>query len=394
MWYFCSPDSRAIANAIQAQLAWHPAPRFIEVSRFEEIGPCYRELRRKLPEVLLEAHVNPADVLVDYTGGTKTMSAALVLATTELFGQFSYVGGAQREKGGLGITVEGQERVHYQNNPWQELAVREVERAGHSWAAGQFEPVARLFREVASRVPHPRRFAAMATLADGLGARQRLDFAGAKGLLTTALGRLRPMFEAPDSHGPIAWIEAARERCEACAESVPGKEILTELLDNALRTADEGRFDDAAARLYRAMELQGQLWLAETTEGRIICGKCRADHVVYLPPILRAMPCCQPDGNGEIKLASEQVFQTLAVLGHARAQFIVADLTQKNSAGNTESRWRAATEKRNSSILAHGLQPVGATGFEQMKRLATEFLGFDLSRQTLPIPPLDSRWFT
>lgn len=68
VWYFCSAGSRANADAIQAQLDWHPQARFIEVERFEELGPCYRELRRKLLEMLAESRVSPRDVLVDYTG--------------------------------------------------------------------------------------------------------------------------------------------------------------------------------------------------------------------------------------------------------------------------------------------------------------------------------------
>jgi hypothetical protein len=47
VWYFCSDGSRANADDIQRLLDWHPAPRFIEVTPFEELGPCYRELRRK-----------------------------------------------------------------------------------------------------------------------------------------------------------------------------------------------------------------------------------------------------------------------------------------------------------------------------------------------------------
>lgn len=391
VWYFCSAGSRGIADSIQAQLDWHPAPRFIEVARFEELGPCYRELRRKLPEILAEARVAPEAVLVDYTGGTKTMSAALVLAATELFRQFSYVGGAQREKGGLGITVEGQEKVHYQANPWAELALRELDRAGILWAAGQFDGVARLLREVAPRVPQPLRFEALATLADGLAARQRLDFATARGLLKTAQGRLRPMFEAQEGRGPLPWLTAVLARCERCAETA-GPEILAELLDNALRTAEQSRYEDAAARLYRAMELQGQLWLAEVSGGCFQNGRCRAERVADLPEALRGQPWCQPGPDGEIKLSSELCFRALHAVGDPRGTAVVTDLDRKDAAGKAASRWRAATEKRNASILAHGLQPVGAAGFEQMKRLATEFLGFDLQRETLPTPPLEPGW--
>ncbi len=59
VWYFCSGGSRPNADDIQHQLEWQPQARFIEVERFEELGPCYRELRRKLPDILAETQRSP-----------------------------------------------------------------------------------------------------------------------------------------------------------------------------------------------------------------------------------------------------------------------------------------------------------------------------------------------
>jgi CRISPR-associated protein (TIGR02710 family) len=392
VWYFCSAGSRANADVIQQQLHWHPQARFIEVERFEELGPCYRELRRKIPEILAETKVSPAEVLVDYTGGTKTMSAALVLAASELFQQFSYVGGEQREKAGLGITVDGKERMHYQGNPWSDLAIREVERARDLWAGCEFESAAQVLSEVAPQVPVTKRFEALATLAEGMAARHRLDFSGATRRLREAIGRLRPIFEGQAS-SPLKVAEVSLDISTACATASAGEILLRELLDNALRTAAQRRYEDAAARLYRAMELQGQLWLAKATNDLFTNGRCRPENVAPLPDAITALPFCQPDKTGEIKLSLEQCFRTLAALGHARAQTIVADLEATDAAGKTKSRWRAATEKRNTSILAHGVLPIGQDGFEQMKQIAAELLGFDLAREASPIPPLDPRWF-
>jgi CRISPR-associated protein (TIGR02710 family) len=387
VWYFCSAGSRANADDIQRQLDWHPAPRFIEVERFEELGPCYRELRRKIPGILAETKVPPTEVLVDYTGGTKTMSAALVLAAAELFQQFSYVGGEQREKGGLGIVLDGKERALYQGNPWRELAIREVERARDLWAGCQFETAAKVLRHVAPRVPVPLRFEALATLAEGMAARHRLDFPKATGLFHQAIGRLRPIFEANPTASPLPLAEHALQLCQACAADAASPTLLRELLDNTLRTAAQGRYEDAAARLYRAMEMQAQLWLADATGGLFTNGRCKPENTAQLPDTLKALRFCQPDDRGEIKLSLEQSFLALAALGHGQAGAIADDL-----ALDKKSRFRAATEKRNTSILAHGVQPIGADGFAQMKQIATDFLGFDLTHEANAIPPLDPHW--
>jgi len=388
VWYFCSAGSRTNADDIQRQLEWHPAPRYIEVVRFEELGPCYRELRRKIPEILAETKVPPAEVLVDYTGGSKTMSAALVLVAAEMFQQFSYIGGAQRDKGGLGIVLDGKERALYQGNPWSELAIREVERARDLWAGCQFEVAAKLLREVAPRVPLRLRFEAMATLADAMAARHRLDFSEATRCLREAIGRLRPIFEGTPAASPLPLAEHALEVCQACAADAASPALLRELLDNALRTAAQGRYEDAAARLYRAMEMQAQLWLGEATSGLFTNGRCKAENTALLPDVLKALPFCKPDARGEIKLSLEQCFMALAALGHERARAIVADIAR-----DRQSRFRAATEKRNASILAHGVRPIGSDGFEQMKQIASDFLGFDLTREAHPIPSLDPQWF-
>lgn len=389
VWYFCSTGSRANANAIQAELDWHPQARYIEVEQFEELGPCYRDLRRKLPEILAETKVNPAEVMVDYTGGTKTMSAALVLAAIELFDRFSYVGGAQREKDGMGVTVDGKENVRdEQPNPWSQLSVREVERARDLWAGCQFDAAARVLRDVAPRVPHRLRFEAIADLADAMAARHRLDFKRAIHFLSPLRGSLPKVFDGRPDHGVIDLVESAQRICAACRQPSENVPFLCELLDNALRTAAQFRFEDAAARLYRVMEMQGQLWLTEMSDGLFAAGKCRPTDVGNLPGALKSLGFCQPDENGEVKLSLEQLYLALAALGHETAKKVAADIAQ----GNAGSRWRKATSQRNSGILAHGVSPIGKDGFDRMKELCAEFLGYDLGRQTNPIPPLDPRW--
>lgn len=385
VWYFCSPDSRKTADEIHRALDWHPDRDFIEVERYEELGPCYISLRKAIPDLLARWKVAPDEVMVDYTGGTKTMSAALVLAATECFSRFSYVGGHQRERGGVGVVVEGKEKIHYQTNPWNELAVREAGRVADFWNHGLFEAAASLLRDCAKRVPRPRLFAALADLAAGLAARNRLDFARAEQLCGKAANALDLLLDGSLGHPLPVLARGAQGLCTACKEG-GGPVLLRELLDNALRTATQGRYEDAAARLYRAMEMQGQLWLAEATGGAFLNGKLREGRP--LPGALADWDACRPDRRGDVRLSLELCFQALARLDHAQARIVAEDLAR----GNPGSRWRQATEKRNTSVLAHGTTPIGAEGFEKMKAIASEFLGFDLDVQANPVPPFEAGW--
>lgn len=50
-------------------------------------------------------------IVVDFTGGTKVMSAALVLACRQRDVTLSYVGGDSRAKNGLGTVTDGSEMI-------------------------------------------------------------------------------------------------------------------------------------------------------------------------------------------------------------------------------------------------------------------------------------------
>lgn len=385
IWYFCSDDSRKIAEEkIQPNLDWHPQTRFIEVDRFEELGPCYRELRRKIPEILNETQIKPEEVLVDYTGGTKTMSAALVLAAIELFDQFSYVGGTQREKGGLGVTINGQERIFYLSNPLSDLAIREIERARDLWNHCQFEAVSETLIKVADRVSQKLRFIAMAELAQAMAARHRLDFSIASKTLTSLRGKIPVLFDGKDDLGLIQWTSDVAVICDACKNS-SSEIFLQELLDNALRTAAQGRFEDAAARLYRAMEMRGQIWLADATRQLFVNGRCKKENVSQIPSALADF--CQPAPDGDVKLGLEKIYRALTALGHPQAVKMAEDFATGN-----QSRLRKATENRNSSILGHGVQPITEEKFTQMKEVCQEFLDFNLCSQMNPILLFNPQW--
>ncbi len=388
-WYFCSEGSRKNAEDIQAQLAWHPHCDFIEVARFEELGPCYQELRRRIPELLKKWRMDAAGVLVDYTGGTKTMSAALVLAATEIFGRFSYVGGEQREKGGLGITIDGREKFIYQGNPWSGLAVREVERARDLWAGCQLDAAGQILRQTALKVPHRHRFEAVADLAAALAARHRLDFRSANTLVRPLASRLRLIFDGQPDHGLIAYAQKAQALCQALWKTSSGDkagpELLRELLDNTLRTAAQGRFEDAAARLYRAAEMQLQIWLAEATGGAFLNGVLQRRAAP--PGLLDKLTLPKADHEGMVKLGLRDINRALEELDYAPARTMAADVRL-----GPKSQWNRVAQWRNQGILAHGVAPVGQPQLAEMKQVAAGLLGFQLDREEHPFPPLDHRW--
>ncbi len=388
VWFFCSGDTLEQAQKIFKEIArdagcWSPTPEFFKVDRFEELGPCYSTLRSLIPSLLEKWGVLPQNVTIDYTGGTKTMSAALVLAAVELFDHFSYIGGEQRDKGGVGITLDGKERVHYQENPWASLAIREVERAVDLWAHLHFEAAADVLAHAAARVPQPRLFETVSSIARGLAARHRLDFKEAAGLLGQAARSVPNLLDGKSDYGLLEFVENAAKLCGLCGR--PGADsqqtLLEELLDNTLRTAAQHRFEDAAARLYRCMEMQLQIWLEQKTNGLFKHGACRKVPAPW-PPEFQALSHLQEHRLGGIKLGLEAIIDTLHRLQDERVAGMIEDLP----------RLRDVAQTRNNGILAHGTSAVGPDGFANFKAIAAEFFAFDLERERNPILPLDSRW--
>ena len=116
------------------------------------LSDCFSKLLRDLPAMLEKWEVDPRDVCVDYSGGTKTMSAALVLATVEKSCCYSYVGGDERSKGGLGVVLDGKERKWFLDNPWDEIAVAERKEAAIVFNKARYASAGEVIERCISKV--------------------------------------------------------------------------------------------------------------------------------------------------------------------------------------------------------------------------------------------------
>lgn len=83
----------------------------------QDFASCVKELRDLTP--LVKKWLERGDryqVVVDFTGGTKCMTAALALQARDWRCIFSYVGGQERTSDGVGIVVSGKEQVLHTSN--------------------------------------------------------------------------------------------------------------------------------------------------------------------------------------------------------------------------------------------------------------------------------------
>jgi len=344
-------------------LRWKPSrviflpPGCIEirpVDDAQDFASCVHAFRNRAADV--EAWLKRGDqyvVVVDFTGGTKCMTAALALQAHRWRCRFSYVGGTERTKGGVGVVVSGQEKVVQTENPWNALGYQAIEDAVTLFDQGaRYAGAKRLeesLREVTSE-PVKREINTLKTLIEAYDDWDRFDHKDALNKINSVLKNvndLLALFGEPACREIRSHLEKDRSYLHILINrgDAPSREIVYDLLANAKRRWDEGRFDDAAARIYRATEA-----LAQT----VLC----ASHGIKNT---KNVPSDQIPKSLQQKWSSRIVNGTMR-LGLQDDYLLLAELGDEVGRRFGELKWddfrRSPLSARNDSILAHGFQPV------------------------------------
>lgn len=307
------------------------------------------------------------NLLLDFTGGTKLMSAALALAGERLPTRFCYVaarrGGKSRDKGGLGITIDGEEKVLLQDNLRDTGVFSMVEDAMVLMRAGSHGAASRLLQESRSRITDPRRrnhLQAWIHFADIYDDWDKLRFLEAQ----KALEKCRRQWEAI-----LQYISPAKradfEKCfhenaarlESLSGDEAGRALYLDLVANADRRAAEGAYDEAVLRLYKAAECRADDLLREKG-----LEAANIDVDLIPGPIQREMSLYKPRGSRPMVLGHRQKWELLQHFEHEDAdRFFDLKLYSEND-GRT-----SALAARNGSILVHGYRRSSRRDWSQLR---------------------------
>jgi CRISPR-associated protein (TIGR02710 family) len=379
--FFASQQSIDMVPRIKDRLTFSPQDYKVIVDNAEDILECY-EKALECCRFFEQNGILLKDVVIDYTGGTKAMSAALALLAVSKGCSLSYVGGSQRDKGGLGEVISGYERVFAHDNPWEIMGVEETKRAATLFNKYQFEAaesqLEEAIRKVRKREALRYYLDAVKKLCQGYDLWDRFAH-------KEALGKLKKGLDGLKSYAAIASDQKALEVTAVVEENVrflqdlsaessdftkPSRKHVLDLLANARRRSEEGKYDDAVARLYRTLELLAQLKLQEygiktssvdvTKVPKDMVGELRQR---YTDP-----------SNGRIKLPLKASYDLLLKLNDQLGEEF------KNCKGIDR-----VLDARNNSILAHGFQPVGRDIFDKLWELILQFSQVDESE--VPVFP-------
>lgn len=349
---------------------------FTELTDGQDFRGCIDKLG-ELTSVVEEwvARGEGYQVVVDFTGGTKCMSAALALQARRWPCAFSYVGGERRDKGGVGVVVSGTEKVVDCVNPWDALGQQAKEEFVTLFDQYAFSAAARLAEEIKKKVSEghrKREFNALEQLARAYELWERFNHKKAINCLrevTRARNDLRAVLGQRKAEHVLEEIERHVENHLSVLEnsSLPTRNHVVDLLANARRRREEGRYDDGVARLYRAIEATAQLRLAE--QYGIDTARVALDRV---PEDLRGRLAARAK-DGLVQLGLQDNYAVLSALGDPLGEkFRRRELHERESPLNA----------RNNSILAHGFEPMSENVFQNLWEVALDLA--DVKEEHLP----------
>jgi len=378
--FFVSEESRdSIDKDILPNLNFKPRHHdWIVTYSAENLSECYKAISQELPQILKKWKIGPKDLVTDYTGGTKTMSVALALATIEDSSSYTYIGGIERLKKGLGVVINGKERMWYQDNPWDELAVSERKEACLLFNRARYSAAAEVFARTSEKVSQRNKafFKAMRELAQGYDLWDKFRHKEAKKKLYQSRNVIDASAAISDKAEIILLSNALKENLNFLEELQNTQEqkgllLFYDLMANAKRRADlEDKFDDAMARLYRAMEAVAQFRL-ESQYG-IKTSDVKTNQI---PDSLKEDYKAKyvDKNNGRIKLPLSASYWLLKKLG---------DELGKSFFHHYDKELKAILDLRNKSILAHGFNSVKEETFRKMYTVILNFTG--ISDEQIP----------
>jgi CRISPR-associated protein (TIGR02710 family) len=381
--FFASPDSRKeIEEKVRPKTThkWKDQ-EIITTADPQDLTACIEALNEALPKKLRDLKVETESLIVDYTGGTKTMSAALVLATIELPVKYSYIGGRVRSKEGLGVVLDGTEAKMVFPNPWDILAIESEKRLVRQFNALRFIEAADTATKAASQVSDRLKplYRVYKHLCEGYHYWNDFDYKQALDRLNRSRRELSPY--AAGANKPVLVSLSKRVEADIALleqilnlhQKLRGKEgptskeiqglrlIVIDLVANSLRTCRIAkRPDDGVARLYSALEKFAKFCLMEFGIDN------SRTQIEQIPESLRE----EYTKRYQVREGNYLQYGLLA------SYRLLNEL--KHPVGNHYQTRQTELENildiRNHSLMAHGWNPIDSEVFEKLLKVTLEFL--------------------
>ena len=308
--------------------------------------------------------IRPAEIVADFTRGTKAMSAALVLAAVRHgVPVLRYITGARDQRG---MVVPGQERIKEVATSLA-TAGRLLDMAHLYIRRGMFAAAMQIIpeNEQVRRLFFPERFCATADwvrrFAHFLSAWDRLDYLAA----VAASGDLEAHSTVPESWLNLAPSREILKHVRALSRPMPVDQaaraaqlrlLAIDLFSNGERRLRDRQYEDALVRAYRVLEM--------VTQCRLLDAGCDPQNLDGNNPAIRQAeniahrPFRRRDGK--LQADRDQMLWLLKALGHDEFDSL--------------RTLHTIIARRNDSILTHGYMAAAPRLTRDMNTLYKEIL--------------------
>jgi len=329
----------------------------------ENFTICFETLYKELPKKMELYEVSYENLIVDFTGGTKNMSAAMALATAEFTREFSYVGGKERTKEGVGVVINGEEYLYNANNPWDALAIPSRKRISLLFNKARFTSAAEEIKMVKDRVSPQLKmlFDALYDTVEGFYNWDNFRYKKANDLINKGIRKLKDYAGASGDKELENWthnierklLPVIKKLYEEQQKQKFSDTFIKDLLANASRRGKEHKHDDAVIRHYSCIEHFAKVCLDE--KHGINNSSVPPDQI---PENIReefTRKYKEEDEN--LKLPLKASYRLLSAL---------KDPLGEKFMKMYDTEIHKYTGYRNNSPVIHGLNPVTEKQFQQM----------------------------
>jgi len=329
----------------------------ILLENLDDLGHCYAQITESI-EAALQAGEEP---VVEYSGGTKSMAAALALVAVDQDLDI-YLTTGPRDNTRKIEFGEFTERVSTARVFLRRLFDKEFPEL---FQRGDYPAAIALLQSALKRsginAGDKQEIRSRLDLCSALDAWDRFDH-------QTGLQFLQPHFRDYSELGQ--YLKRVIQSHQALTADLPlvpdkkchGYEIVEDLLLNAERRASQIRFDDAVGRLYRAVELLCQIWLRRKygfDTGQADWSRIPEQALLTLRSALEA----KTELPNEISL--RQSYNVVAAIPDDPLGCLFRD---------HENQIIDTLKIRNGSLFAHGFTPVDKDGDQRAHQVWASFV--------------------
>lgn len=335
-----------------------PNRDLILIQEPDDLSECYQKASSGIQAIYKE--FPDAQIMADYTGGTKSMSVGLAMAALDHQATL-YVTTGNRTN----IIKVDRGELTAQAVVAPLVAQRTIEQflpivlQQYNYPAASVE-LKRLLSSMALPPETKRQIQDLYACCSGFDAWDRFEH-------EEALQLLEPQMKRSEIRQLVIFLKriiSSRGQIDHKFDASNGTnghdyEIVQDLLLNAERRATQERYDDAVGRLYRAIELLAQIRLLKSYG--IKTGNVETQQ---LPESLQEKYEKMRSPRG-ILLGLRNSYELLSELPDDP----LGQLYKKNA-----NRIISALETRNNSLFAHGFKPINSSNYQQVSEVIITFI--------------------